>query len=117
MPPGTTEEKEEKIEDPMENEEENIRVYHFVQSRWRVTTKLTSSDIAVIIDPTQTNIFIWEGRHSPSRIREHAKSALITLKLQHPQHTFLPMKRSKTYRKHQEIPENILSTLQLALKL
>ena len=119
MSPAITEEKSEQIEDPVENHGETIRVYHFVQSIWQATTNLTSSDIAVIIDPSHTIIYVWEGRHSLPRIRDLAKTALMSLKMQYPLNIFHSIPYSRGFRRSrnkQKIPEKILNTLQNALK-
>jgi hypothetical protein len=119
MSQGETKEIRESIKDPQKDNGENIQLYHYVQSSWRPTTKLTSSDIAVIIDPSQTQIFVWEGRRDLPRVREQAKSALLSLKLQYPRYSFSPIPHSKSFRrlkKQQKIPEPILNTLQYAFK-
>ena len=119
MSQGKTEEITEVLEDPPKANSETIRLYHYVQSCWRATSKLTSSDIAVIIDPSQPQIYVWEGRRDLPRIREQAKSALLSLKLQYPRYNYLLIPHSKSFQRlknNQKIPESILNTLQHALK-
>lgn len=116
---GTTEEKGEMAKGPLKNSGETIQLYHYVQSGWRPTTKLTPRDIAVIIDPSRTQIYVWEGRHDLPRVREQAKSALLSLKLQYPRYSFCPITHSKSFRrlkKQRTIPDSIINTLQRAFK-
>ena len=124
MPPGITEGLREDPRadpsgDPKVDTEEMIRVYHFDQSIWRVTAKLTPNDVAVIIDPSQIAIYVWEGPRALPRFREQAKLALMSLKIQYPRYTFHPILLSKSFRRvknSQTIPEKIIQTLQKAIK-